>query len=66
MKELDINSMKLNKILCPLSFFGLRKINQKSPHKYIGGKKKKYPNKIISTDIILSFNVYTMPFFFIL
>ena len=39
---------------------------KKIPYKYIGGKKKKYPNKIISTDIILSFNVYTMPFFFIL
>ena len=35
--------------------FGLRKINQKNPHKYIGGKKKKSPNKIKSTDIILCF-----------
>ena len=55
MKQLDINSIKLNKMLCPLSFFGLRKINQKSPHKYIGGKKNKYPNKIKSTGIVLSF-----------
>ena len=42
-------------MLCSLSFFGLRKINKKNPHKYIGGKKKKSPNKIKSTDVILCF-----------
>ena len=40
MKELDINSVKQNKIMCPLLYFGLRKINRKGQHKYIGGKKK--------------------------
>ena len=56
MKELDINSMMLNKMLCPLSFFLVyEKSNEKSQHKYIGGKNKKSPNEIKSTDIILCF-----------
>ena len=55
MKEIDINSMEQKKCYVHYNFLVYEIPTEKIPHKYIGGKKKNYPIKIKSTDIILCF-----------
>ena len=55
MKEIDINSMEQKKCYVHCNFLVYEIPTEKIPHKYIGGKKKNYPIKIKSTDIILCF-----------
>ena len=57
MKEIDNNSMKPKNCFFHYHFLVYEKPIKKSPHKYIGGKKKKAPIKIKSTGFTLSFLV---------